>query len=139
MHGAKAGAPKGNLNGILHGAYVKRVLNEDELKVYTEFIEQLKTDFVLNESSDQVAAHLAGMSLVQYMRASRAGKDAAAELFARIIRNNLKDLKATKSARETESDEIKTTPAEWAAALLERARRVEEEAAARQKEQAESD
>jgi uncharacterized membrane protein YgcG len=42
---------------------------------------------------------------------------------------HLADLKATKSAREGDTVNIKTTPAEWAAAIL---KRVEEEEAAEQ-------
>ncbi len=41
---------------------------------------------------------------------------------ARIVRYSLKDLKATRSAREGRTVDLKTTPAEWATALVEKMR-----------------
>jgi len=49
------------------------------------------------------------------------------------VRLHLSDLKATKNAREGDTVNIKTTPAEWAAALL---KRVDEEDKENEGEQA---
>ena len=128
VHGAGGGAPDGNLNAIVHGAYVRRVLDEEEQQIYDAFLEQLREDFTLNGSSDEAAAHMTAISLLQFMRASTAGKESAAETHARIFRNNLKDLKATKITREGATPECKTTPAEWASALVAKARAADEKA-----------
>jgi len=119
MHGARGGGVKGNLNGMVHGAYVKRVLNEDEQRIHDDFLARLHADFTLNDSSDEIAVRMAAISYVQFLRAQEAGKEEAANIQARIVRESLKDLKATKITREGEGLDIKTTPAEWAAALLE--------------------
>ena len=118
MHGANAGPPKGNLNAMIHGAYVDRILTDEEQRLYDSFIKQIHEDFAFNSSSDEVAVLMAAMSFVQFCRAQQAGKEDAAEKQARIIRNMLKDLKATKLSREGETVNLATTPAEWAAALL---------------------
>ena len=78
-HGARGGAPTGNLNGLV---------------------------------------------------AQKLEKEADAAIQAHIVRNCLRDLKATKSARERGIVPLKTTPAEWASALV---RRMEEESEAMKK------
>ena len=126
MHGANAGPPLGNLNGLVHGAYVKRVLSEEELAIHGAFLAKIREDFELNNSSDEVAVLMAAMAFVQYSRAVEAGNADAAERFDRMVRSNLKDLKATKLAREGEtSNSLNTSPAEWATALLEQIREPE--------------
>lgn len=122
MHGAKAGPPKGNLNALIHGIYVSRVVNDEEQRIYDAFLAEIREDFALNDPSDEIAVQMAAMAFVQFARAFKAGDAKAAETFERIVRNNLKDLKATKIAREGEGQEIKTTPADWATALLEKVR-----------------
>jgi len=133
MHGANAGPPRGNLNGLVHGAYVERVLTAGEQVIYDGFLAQMREDFELNHSSDEVAVLMAAMSFVQFCRAQKAGKEAAAETQARIIRASLKDLKATKIAREGETVSLKTTPAEWATAILEKIRKSEKPKAKKRK------
>jgi len=126
MHGANAGPPPGNLNGLVHGAYVERVLAPEEQAIYDGFLAKIREDFELNNSSDEVQVLMAAMSFVQFCRAQQAGKETAAETQARIIRASLKDLKATKLAREGEtSSNLNTSPAEWATALLEKIRESE--------------
>lgn len=128
-HGGASTGPKTSegrqrcsLAATVHGAYVERVLDAEEQAIYDGFLAQMRQDFTLNTSSDEVAVLMAAMSFVQYCRAQKAGKEDAAETQARIIRNNLKDLKATKIAREGEAVSLQTTPAEWATALLEEIR-----------------
>jgi hypothetical protein len=119
-HGARGGAPTGNLNGLVHGAYVARALDDGEQRIHDAFLYRIRHDFVLNASSDEVAAQMATVAFVQYLRAQKAEREAAAAIQARIVRNCLRDLKATKSARERGIVPLKTTPAEWAAALVKR-------------------
>lgn len=118
-HGAGGGAPKGNLNALIHGAYVARVLSDDEQRIRSAFIDRFRQEFELNASSDEVALQMAAMSLIQFLRAQKAGEEAAASAQARIIRNCLRDLNATRSSRERGGAPLHTTPAEWATALVE--------------------
>jgi len=129
-HGGASTGPKTpegrercSLAAMVHGAYVDRVLTGEEQAIYDGFLAQMREDFELNHSSDEVAVLMAAMSFVQFCRAQKAGKEAAAETQARIIRASLKDLKATKIAREGETVSLKTTPAEWATAILEKIRK----------------
>lgn len=113
---------KGNLNALTHGFFAKRILNEDEQRLFDGIVAHLHADFVLNESSDLIAVEAIGLALVQYSRAMQAGNAQAAETFDRMVPSHLKDLKATKIAREGEAVSLQTTPAEWATALLEEIR-----------------
>jgi len=118
MHGARGGGVKGNLNGMTHGAYVKRVLNEEEQRIHDGFIARIRGDFTLNDSSDEIAVEMAAISYIQFLRAQKAGNEDAANVQARIVRDSLKDLKATKITREGETKGLTTTPAQWAAELI---------------------
>jgi len=127
MHGARGGATKGNLNSLIHGAYAARVLNEEEQAVYDGFVARIREDFEFNDSSDEVAVHMAAMAFLQFVRAQKAGKEDAANVQARIVRDSLKDLKATKITRESDGKEMATTPAQWAADLLREVRKASTE------------
>lgn len=111
---------KGNLNALKHGFFAKRILNEEEQRLFDEIVAQLHDDFVLNNSSDLIAVETMGLALVQLSRAMKGGNVQAAETFDRMVRSHLRDLKATKIAREGETVSLKTTPAEWATAILEK-------------------
>jgi len=124
-HGGRGGAPRGNLNHLIHGAYTKRTLSEEEERIQSAFLDQIRADFALNSSSDEVAAQMAAMAFIQFLRAEKASNEGAAAAQARIVRNCLRDLKATKSTRERGIEPLSTTPAEWAAALVEKIRRVQ--------------
>jgi len=113
---------KGNLNAMTHGAYVKRVLTEEEQRIHDGFIARIHADFTLNDSSDEIAVEMAAISYIQFLRAQKAGKEDAANVQARIVRESLKDLKATKITREGDGKELTTTPAQWAAELLKEVR-----------------
>lgn len=120
------GRERCSLAAMVHGAYVERVLTADEQAIYDGFLAQMREDFELNNSSDEVAVLMAAMAFIQSCRAHKAGNAQAAEIFDRMVRNNLKDLKATKIAREGETTtNLNTSPAEWATALLESIRKSE--------------
>ena len=126
-HGANPGNPggcppekaRGNTNALKHGAYAGRILNDEEQQVFDDVVAAFRRDFSLNDSSDVVALEAMAMSYIQYVRAADAGNAQAAETFDRVLRHHLRDLKATKLSREGETTGPQTTPAEWAAALLE--------------------
>jgi len=85
------GAAPGNRNSLVHGIYADRFLSPEERPLFETIITQLSGDWD------------------------------AAEKLDRMIRCHLKDLKATKIAREGETAKgPETTPAEWATALLEK-------------------
>ena len=120
------GRERCSLAAMVHGAYVDRVLDEHEQQIYDAFLAEMRQDFELNNSSDEVQVLMAAMAFVQFCRAQQACTEAPSETYARIIRANLKDLKATKLAREGEtSSNLNTSPAEWATALLENIRKSE--------------
>lgn len=126
MHGANKGSnpgcppekAKGNTNAMTYGAYVNKVLDDAERIVFEEFYNLLHQDFVLNKSSDRMSAELACMYFVKLMRAVESGNAEAIYKMDLLVRNQLKDLKATKDKREGDTINLKTTPAEWAAKLL---------------------
>jgi len=135
-HGAGGGAPKGNLNGLVHGAYARRILNAEEQQIHSAFLDQIRQDFSLNQSSDEIQAQMAALAFVQFLRAGEAGNEAAAAVHARVVRNCLRDLRATKSSRERGPVDLKTTPAEWATAFVEKA--LEAEGRRRERKKAKS-
>jgi len=115
---------RGNLNALKHGFFAKRILNEKEQRLFDEIVAQLHEDFVLNNSSDLIAVETMGLALVQLSRAMKGGNVQAAETFDRMVRSHLRDLKATKIAREGETaSNLNTSPAEWATAILEKIRK----------------
>ncbi len=117
----KHGAPEGNLNSMRHGIYANRFLADDEKPLFETTIGQLYQDFVFNKSSDFMQVELVAVYFLKLGRAQEAGDWDAAEKLDRMIRCHLKDLKATKIAREGEAAKgPETTPAEWATALLEK-------------------
>ena len=120
-HGAGGGAPKGNLNGLVHGAYAKRILTEEEQQIHSAFLDQIRQDFSLNQSSDEIQVQMAAIAFVQFLRAEETGNEAAAAVHARVVRNSLRDLRATKNARERGPVDLKTSPSEWATAFVQKA------------------
>jgi len=106
----------------------KRVLDEQEQEIYDAFVKALRRDFQLNESSDEVSAQMAAMAFVQYERAIKLGNAKAADIYDTMVLRHLKSMKATKISREGEkTTRLKTTPAEWAAALIKEVRAAKEE------------
>jgi uncharacterized protein YjcR len=128
IHGANpknhGGPPENNKNAMTYGAYVNKVLDDDELVVFREFYNLLHQDFILNKSSDRMSAELACIYFVKLNRAINSGNAEAIYKMDLLVRNQLKDLKATKDKREGEASGLQTTPAEWAASLLEKYRKL---------------
>ena len=76
---------------------------------------------MFNKSSDFLQVELVAVYSVKLVRAQINGDMDAAEKLDRMIRCHLKDLKATKIAREGDTPTgPQSTPAEWATALLEK-------------------
>jgi len=115
------GAAPGNQNSLVHGIYADRFLSPEERPLFEAIIGHLYQDFVFNKSSDFMQVELVAVYFLKLGRAQEAGDWDAAERLDRMIRCHLKDLKATKIAREGEAARgPETTPAEWATALLEK-------------------
>ena len=123
IHGGKSTGPKnkskhyGNQHGRKYGSYIAEILKED-VWIFEKFYDTLHQDFDLNNSTDKMATELACMYFVKIIQAQREGDIASADTHDRMCRLQLKDLKATKSAREGEVVTLKTSPAEWASNLL---------------------
>ena len=121
MHGANkknpGGASKGNKHARKYGSYIAEILKKD-IWIFEKFYDTLHQDFDLNNSTDKMATELACMYFVKIIQAQREGDIPSADTHDRMCRLQLKDLKATKSAREGEVVTLKTSPAEWAANLL---------------------
>ncbi len=116
-----AGAPEGNANSLQHGAYANRFLSDEERVLFDGLIAKLRNDFKFNESSDFIQVELVAIYYLKLGRAQETGDWDTAQKIDQMLRCHLKDLKATKIAREgEESWGLDTTPAEWASALLKR-------------------
>jgi hypothetical protein len=107
---------------LKHGFLAFDILNESERRDFLSVVKQMHDDFLLNKSSDFYAVELVATNLVLYRRAVKNDDVKAAEAYDRMVRMHLSDLKATKSAREGDTANLKTTPAEWAASILKRVR-----------------
>lgn len=111
---------------LKHGFLAFDILNEAERRDFLEVVKQMHDDFTLNRSSDFYAVELVATNLVLFRRAVKNDDVKAAEAYDRMVRMHLSDLKATKSAREGDTVNIKTTPAEWAASILKRVKEEDE-------------
>ncbi len=112
--------------GLKHGFLAFPVLDEEERRDFLATVNQMHEDFNLNKSSDFIATELVALSMILLRRAAKNGDLKGIETHDRTLRMHLADLKATKSAREGDTANIKTTPAEWAASILKRVRAEEE-------------
>ena len=63
-------------------------------------IKQLHDDLALNKSSDIMQAEMVAIYSLKLMRAQDSGNTEAAEIYDRMIRAHLKDLRASKKARQ---------------------------------------
>ena len=118
---------------LKHGFLAFDILADKERQDFLSVVKQMHGDFTLNRSSDFYAVELVATNLILYRRAAKNGDMKATEAFDRMVRMHLSDLKATKSAREGDTVNIKTTPAEWASTLL---KSVDEEEAKEKADQA---
>lgn len=115
------GAPDGNTNNLQHGMYANRFLSDEERPLFDAVIAKLRADFKFNESSDFIQVELVAIYFLKLGRAQESGDWDTAQKIDQMLRCHLKDLKATKIAREGEEPKgPETTPAEWASSLLER-------------------
>jgi hypothetical protein len=107
----------GNLSGMTHGAYVKRLLDEQDRELFDRTLDAIRRDFDLNDSTDQMQATMAAFYFTRWFRAIEGNADAAIGNFDGLFRRQLESLKTTRAQRDT-STGPQTTPAEWAVALL---------------------
>ncbi len=120
---------------LKHGFLAFEILDVEERKNFLGVVKQMHEDFKMNKSSDFYAVELVATNLILFRRAAKNGDVKATEAYDRMVRLHLSDLKATKNAREGETVNIKTTPAEWAASIL---KRVNEEDKEKQVEKSKS-
>lgn len=117
----RMGPPEGNLNPMKHGIFANKCLDAEERQSFDELIERLYQDFEFNKSSDFLQLELVAIYSVKLMRAQAEGNVDAAQKLDMMIRAHMKDLKATKIAREGDQPKgPQTTPADWATELLEK-------------------
>ncbi len=117
----RTSAPENNLNPMTHGIWANQCLNDEERELFREILQRLWNDFEFNKSSNFLQVELVAVYSVKIVMAQINGDMDASEKLDRMIRCLLKDLKATKIAREGEAGSgPETTPAEWATALLEK-------------------
>ena len=125
MHGANhknhPGPPKGNLNALKHGAYVKKMLTDEEKAIFEDILAAIHRDFDLNESTDLAQASMAAFYYAKWHCAVLGNANAAIGEFDVLFRKQLECLKTTRVQRDTSGGQ-QTTPAEWAVALLESVR-----------------
>ena len=136
FHGANpknhGGAPpekmRGNLNALKHGAYVKKLLTDEEKAIFEFALESIHNDFDLNQSTDMMQASMAAFYFTKWHCAVMGNADAAIGNFDVLFRKQLEALKATRAQRDTNTGPG-TTPAEWAVALLARVKETKEKEA----------
>ncbi len=132
FHGANpknhGGGKPGNLNALKHGAYVKKLLTDEEKVIFEFALESIHSDFELNQSTDLMQASMAAFYFTKWHCAVMGNADAAIGNFDVLFRKQLEALKATRVQRDT-STGTNTTPAEWAVALLARVKESKEKEA----------
>jgi hypothetical protein len=140
VHGANRGSnpgcppekARGNKNAMTYGAYINRLLNDEERELFELFYNRLHQDFKLNESSDEMSAQMACIYFVRLVRAIEGGNAETMNKVDLLLSRKLSELKATKDKREGDSN-LQTTPAEWAASLLEEYRKLTAKAGEKKK------
>lgn len=117
----KVDGRKGNTNGLRHGFFAYRILNDEEKEMFDAIIAQLHEDFVFNQSSDLLQVELLAIYMLRSGQAQQKEDADAVERLDRMIRAHLKDLKATRISREGEGTPAVNqggTPADLVNALL---------------------
>ena len=119
-HGANpknhGGAPRNNKNAVKHGAYVNRLLDEDEEAIFQEYYESLREEFELADPSERELAQKAGLYYVRLLRALKGGSAEDIYKIDGLWSKKLAHLKAIKKKRER--DPRKITYEEWRPDLL---------------------
>ena len=119
------GAPKGNLNRLVHGAYLQKLLTPEEFALFEQTMADIHATFELNESSDAMLVIMCAFDFVKWYRALAAADEEMQMKYRREVVALLESLKATRDKREGTTLEIKT-PAEWAAEMLGKVRAASE-------------
>jgi len=131
-HGANpnnpGGGQPGNLNALKHGAYVKKLLTDEEKAIFEDLLASIHRDFDLNESTDLAQASMAAFYYAKWHCAVLGNAEAAVGNYDVLFRKQLECLKTTRAQREM-STGPGTTPAEWAVALLARVKESKEKEA----------
>ena len=92
--------------------------SDEEKELMKMTMEAIDEDFDLNESTDRMQAQMAAYYFTQWVMATKRRNLELAAAHDNLLQKNLKSLKATRDIRD--GVEIKvSTPAEWAADLLE--------------------
>ncbi len=113
----------GNEFNLRHGIFSNSLRTEEERQQFQTIISQLHQDFVFNRSSDLLQVEMVALYYLKLSRAQEAGDFETAERLDRMIRAHLRELKTTKLTREGDKPlGPETSPAEWATALLEKAK-----------------
>ena len=122
MHGARGGAPKKNLNALVHGCFVDRFLKEGEKEMFDRFMAGLKKDIPdMNESSDYAVAVTAGMVFIRLQRAIEGdAQPNSVDFLSKTLIRHLEALKVTRHARKGTNINL-PSPAQWALDLIEKA------------------
>lgn len=116
-------AVKGNAHNFRHGIFSNSFLTEEERSQFQAIISQLYQDFVFNKSSDFYQVEIVALYMLKLRRAMELEDYDSAEKLDRLLRAHLRELKTTKLTREGDKPAgPETSPAEWATALLEKAR-----------------
>ena len=123
MHGARGGAPKKNLNALVHGAFVDRFLKEGEKETFDRFMAGLKKDIPdMNDSSDYAIAVTAAMVFIRLQRAIEGdAQPSSVDFLSKTLIRHLEALKVTRHARKG-TDINLPSPAQWALDLIEKAK-----------------
>lgn len=116
-------AQEGKPRVLRHGIFSNGILTEEERQQFQAIISQLHKDFVFNKSSDFYQVEIVALYMLKLRRAMELEDYDSAEKLDRLLRAHLRELKTTKLTREGDKPAgPETSPAEWATALLEKAR-----------------
>ncbi len=92
--------------------------NSEEQELMISALEAIDDDFDLNESTDRMQAQMSAFYFSKWVSACKQNNLELAAAHDHLLQKNLKCLKATRDIREGVEVQM-STPAEWAADLLE--------------------
>lgn len=113
-----------------HGVYYNGFLDQPERKLFETLVARFHQDpaLALNESSDLLQVEVAGLYALKLRRALEQWDIDAVHRLDQLLRAHLRELKfgrSVKKWREEKPAQQEVSPAEWATALLEKARRLD--------------
>jgi len=128
MHGARGGAPKKNLNALVHGCFVDRFLKKGEEVMFNRFMDGLRKDIPdMNDSADYAIAVTAGMVFIRLQRAIEGdAQPNSVDFLSKTLIRHLEALLVTRHARKG-TDINLPSPAQWALELIEKTRQRQKE------------